>query len=45
MAADTASWEQAAAFRLEQSPVVEFYARNDHLEFGIPYEFLGISHT
>jgi type III restriction enzyme len=48
VAADTATWEQSAAFRLEQAAVsglVECYARNDHLEFGIPYEFLGISHT
>ncbi|HEX5436984.1 MAG TPA: hypothetical protein VFW98_07490, partial [Gemmatimonadaceae bacterium] len=43
--ADTKSWEQAAVFRLEQSrDVVAFYARNDHLEFTIPYEFLGNSH-
>lgn len=42
---DTASWEQAAAFRLEQAQeTVSFYARNDHLEFVIPYEYLGISH-
>jgi type III restriction enzyme len=41
--ADTASWEQSAAFRLEQAKVV--YAKNDHLEFGIPYEFLGVNHV
>ncbi len=41
--ADTGSWEQAAVFRLEQSPVVEAYARNDHLEFSIPYEFDGVT--
>lgn len=39
--ADTASWEQAAVFRLEQSPLVEAYARNDHLELSIPYDYLG----
>ncbi|MGA2624228.1 MAG: DEAD/DEAH box helicase family protein [Bacteroidota bacterium] len=43
--ADTATWEQSATFRLEQSKVVAFYARNDHLEFSIPYEFLGVSHS
>lgn len=42
---DTATWEQSAAFRLEQSPIVAFYARNDHLELAIPYEYLGISHA
>jgi type III restriction enzyme len=41
---DTQTWESAAAFRLEQSDVVAFYARNDHLEFTIPYEYLGVSH-
>jgi type III restriction enzyme len=25
--------------------VVRFYARNDHLEFSIPYEYLGVSHA
>lgn len=39
VAADTGSWEQAAVFRLEQSPLVAAYARNDHLELSIPYEF------
>jgi len=43
--ADTNSWEQAAVFRLEQSDAVTAYARNDHLEFIIPYEFNGIMHT
>ena len=41
--ADTNTWEQSAAFRLEQAKVV--YARNDHLEFVIPYEYLGVSHA
>jgi type III restriction enzyme len=45
VAADTRSWEQAAAFRLEQSKAVKFYARNDHLELVIPYEYQGISHA
>lgn len=43
--ADTGTWEQAAVFRLEQSQLVASYARNDHLELSIPYEYLGISHA
>jgi type III restriction enzyme len=42
---DTATWEQSAAFRLEQAAVVTCYARNDHLECVIPYEYLGASHV
>jgi type III restriction enzyme len=41
---DTATWEQSAAFRPEQAAVVACYARNDHLECVIPYEYLGASH-
>jgi type III restriction enzyme len=47
VAADTATWEQSAAFRLEQAAtknIVSCYARNDHLEFVIPYTHLGVSH-
>ncbi|MBX2997131.1 MAG: DEAD/DEAH box helicase family protein [Caldilineaceae bacterium] len=47
VAADTATWEQSAAFRLEQAAmrgIIECYARNDNLDFTIPYEFLGVSH-
>jgi type III restriction enzyme len=40
---DTATWEQSAAFRLEQAPVVGCSARNDHLEVVIPSEYQGIS--
>jgi type III restriction enzyme len=43
-ACDTGSWEQAAVFQLEklaQEGTVLCYARNDHLEFNIPYEFYG----
>ena len=40
---DTNTWEQSAAFRLEQAKFA--YARNDHMEFVIPYEYLGISHA
>lgn len=46
--ADTATWEQSAAFRLEQAALhglIQCYARNDGLEFTIPYEFYGVSHA
>ncbi len=42
---DTRSWEQSAAFHLENSDKVICYARNDHLELVIPYDFLGASHS
>ncbi len=45
---DTESWEQAAMFQLEQlalAGTVECYARNDHLEFTIPYELYGEPHA
>jgi type III restriction enzyme len=41
VAADTTSWEQAAAFQLEKlalDGVIESYVRNDHLEFNIPLD-------
>ena len=41
--ADTASWEQSAAFRLERAKLV--YAKNDHMEFTIPYEYFGVNHA
>jgi type III restriction enzyme len=44
VAADTNSWEQAAALQLERLALegaVVCYARNDHLELNIPYEFYG----
>ena len=47
VAADTARWEQSAAFRLEQAVLkgnAQFYARNDQLGFTIPYDFMGASH-
>jgi type III restriction enzyme len=45
--ADTMTWEQATAFRLEQAAqagVVRFYARNEGMNFSIPYEFLSVDH-
>ena len=41
---DTQQWEQSVAHQLESSEHVECYVRNDHLEFSIPYEFMGVSH-
>ena len=44
VACHTASWEQAAMFRIEQlaqDGPVECYARNYRLEFTIPYELYG----
>ena len=45
VALDTQTWERAACFGLEQSEVVAYYVRNDHLGFGIPYEYTGTSHS
>ncbi len=42
---DTATWEKSASFHLEASKAVKFYARNDHLELAIPYEYYGVSHV
>jgi type III restriction enzyme len=41
---DTQSWEQSAAFKLEQCRAVECYIRNDHLGFVIPFEYHGVEH-
>jgi len=44
VACDTNSWEQAATFQLEKlakEEIVFCYARNDRLEFNIPYELYG----
>ena len=46
VAADTATWEQSAAFRLEQAALQHIavcFARNEQLGFSIPYEYLGVS--
>jgi len=48
VACDTDSWEQAAMFQLEKlakEGVVYCYARNDRLEFNIPYELYGNPHV
>jgi type III restriction enzyme len=46
--ADTTSWEQSVAFRLEQAAqrgVIACYARNEGMNLTIPYEFLGVDHS
>ena len=45
VACDTKSWEQAAMFQLERLPEVICYARNDQLEFNIPYELFDQPHV
>jgi type III restriction enzyme len=48
VACDTNSWEQAATFQLERlvkNDGVLCYARNDHMEFNIPYELYGYPHV
>ncbi len=42
---DTQRWERSACFWLESSNAVEYYVRNDHLGFGIPYEYTGVPHS
>ncbi len=42
---DTQRWERSACFWLEQSEAVAYYVRNDHLGFGIPYEYTGVPHS
>lgn len=44
----TQTWENSAAFYLElaaKDGVVRAYARNDGLDYTIPYEYYGISHS
>jgi type III restriction enzyme len=42
---DTMTWESSAAFHLDASDAVKFYARNDHLELAIPLEYMGVDHA
>ncbi len=42
---DTQTWEQSISHQLESSDDVSHYVRNDHLDFSIPYEFMGVSHN
>jgi type III restriction enzyme len=41
---DAPKWEHSMAYQLEQMPEVIAYARNDHLDFTIPYEWQGARH-
>ncbi|MEM3467113.1 MAG: hypothetical protein QW566_11640, partial [Candidatus Jordarchaeales archaeon] len=41
---DAPRWEHSIAYQLEQIPEVISYARNDHLDFTIPYEWQGARH-
>ncbi len=41
---DSPTWEGAAAYHLEMSPVVQAWVKNDHLDFEIPYEWEGKTH-
>ncbi len=43
---DTKSWEEITVLQLERAKeFVKCYVKNDHLEFTIPYEYLGASHA
>jgi type III restriction enzyme len=42
---DTETWEQSVAHQIESSEHAAYYVRNDHLDFSIPYEFMGVSHA
>jgi len=41
---DAPKWEHSVAYQLERIPEVIAYAKNDHLDFTIPYEWQGIRH-
>ncbi|GBC82952.1 hypothetical protein HRbin10_02090 [bacterium HR10] len=41
---DAPTWEHSVAYQLERMPEVVAYARNDHLDFTIPYEWQGARH-
>jgi len=41
---DAPKWEHSVAYQLERAPEVIAYARNDHLDFTMPYEWLGARH-
>lgn len=41
---DAPTWEHSVAFQLERMPEVVAYARNDHLDLTIPYEWQGVRH-
>lgn len=41
---DAPTWEHTVAYQLERLPEVIAYAKNDHLDFTIPYEWQGVRH-
>ena len=41
---DAPKWEHSVAYQLERMPEVIAYARNDHLDFTIAYEWQGVRH-
>lgn len=41
---DAPKWEPSVAYQLDRIPEVIAYARNDHLDFTIPYEWQGARH-
>ena len=41
---DAPKWEHSIAYQLERMPEVVAYARNDHLDFAIPYVWQGVRH-
>jgi len=41
---DNRSWEHTVAFYLEEDSRISSYVKNDHLDFSIPYDFLGVRH-
>ncbi len=41
---DAPKWEHSVAYQLERIPEVVAYARNDHLDFTIPYKWQGVWH-
>jgi type III restriction enzyme len=41
---DAPKWEHSVAYQLERMPEVIAYARNDHLDFTITYEWQGARH-
>jgi type III restriction enzyme len=41
---DAPRWEHSVAYQLEKIPEVISYARNDHLDLTIPYEWQGVRH-
>jgi type III restriction enzyme len=43
--AEHSKWEHTVAYYLERSPQMISYVKNDHLDFVIPYEFMGTRHN